>query len=164
MTIQEAYDKLPEYLEGGLSVAEREALAELLRSDRDLAVAAELSLELDMAFKTQEWIDPSPGFTWMVLGHAGLVHLKQQPVWVTAWERAKTWVSVSTLFLTLAVFRDTVIVLTVQFLRFLGTWLDGLAGTSLFALHPVIVLGILSPIIVGGFATCVVTGRCKVAS
>jgi hypothetical protein len=164
MTIEEALDRIPEYLEGSLSLEDRGQIDKFIAENADFAEAVAVSRELDMALATQEWIEPSAGFTWMVLGHAGLVHLKRTPVWVTAWERAKTWVSVSTLFLTLAVFRDSLINLIMQFLRICGTWLDGLAGTTMFAVHPLVVVGILSPIVVGGFATCVLTGRCKVSS
>jgi hypothetical protein len=45
-----------------------------------------------------------------------------------------------------------------------GSWLGSLTGYSLFALHPVIVLGLIAPILAGGYATCVLTGRCKLSS
>jgi hypothetical protein len=164
MTLREAYDKLPEYAEGGLSPQVRLELEQLIRQDSDFAEAARVSFELEEVFRTQEWLEPSPGFTWMVLGQAGLVRLKRPPVWSGVWERTKFWVTFATLLGTFITFQETFYDWGAMALKDIGGWLDSLVGTTVFAVHPIIILGLFAPLLAGGFATCVVTGRCKVSS
>jgi hypothetical protein len=161
MTIQEAYDKLPEYLEGGLTPDERGIFEVLLKRDSGLAAAAKLSNDLEGLLKTQEWVEPSAGFTWIVLGRAGLVHLKRAPLFGTVWDRVKAGVSLANLVVLLSVFWNSIASIGMKLIEHIGLWLDGALGLRVFATHPMVMIGVFAPIVVGGITTCLVTGRCR---
>jgi len=161
MTLQDAYNNLPEYLAGGLTPEQRTDIAALLRENEDFMLAMRMEQIIDEEFSSEQWHEPSAGFTWTVLGRAGMVHLKTTPVWVTAWENAKAWISVvsAALILTmLLVLRGSEVKDgLIAVLEAVGSRLDAVTGLTLFSLHPLIVLGMLGPIIGGGLATVVLT-------
>jgi hypothetical protein len=168
MTLQNAFDKLPEYAEGGLSALEREEMARLIRENSDLAAAFQMEQDLEREFRSQPWLEPSSGFTWIVLGRAGLVHLKRTPVWVTAWERTKSWISFAAglliLVLTLVSYGRTLWAELGIILEQLGMRVDAMTGITLFALHPLVLLVLIAPLMAGGLATCVLVGRTRLTS
>jgi len=60
VTIEEAYRKLPEYLEGGLPPRDREDIERWLLEDPELLMARDISLRLESSLHAQPWIKPSP--------------------------------------------------------------------------------------------------------
>jgi hypothetical protein len=168
MTTQDAFDKLSEYLAGGLPEHERAEMALLIRDNSELAAAARIEQDLEQEFRAQQWLEPSPGFTWIVLGRAGLVHLKRTPVWVTAWERTKSWISFAAglliLILTFITYGRTLWAELGVMLEQLGTRVDAVTGITLFALHPLVLLVLIAPLMTGGIATCVLVGRTRLTS
>jgi hypothetical protein len=159
MTVEEAFDKLSEYLDGGLSPNERLEIEGLMRSNSDLFHAMRVEQELEEVLKGQVWMDPSPGFTWNVLGRAGMVHLKRVPLAVRAWEASKIWVSAAATILVVVLHRKLLAEWGMSLLGSAGNFLGNLTGSSFFVVHPIVILTLFAPILVAGFATYVLTHR-----
>jgi hypothetical protein len=159
MTLEEAFEKLSEYLDGGMNPNERLEMDRLLRSNSDLFHAMRVEKELDELLRGQSWIEPSPGFTWNVLGRAGMVHLKRVPLAIRAWEASKVWVSAAAVISVVILHRRVLAGWGESTLASVGDWLGDVTGYAIFALHPVVVLSLFAPILVGGFATYVLANR-----
>jgi len=164
MRLEEAYRKLPEYLDGGLSAAERSEMELLLRDQPELQDALALSEQLEESLRDHRWLVPSPDFTVNVLSHIEAAPESASPGWLVMWERAKMVLSAAALLVTLILYGKTLFLWSNDILSGAGNWLEILTGYSLFALHPVIILGLLAPLLAGGYATCVLTGRCKLSA
>jgi anti-sigma factor RsiW len=166
MRIDDAYRKLPEYLDGGLSGDERAEFERLFNEYPELHAARDLSERLDASLRAQEWIAPSPEFTRKVLLRVELEAGPQMPAPMSAgwWEIARVVMSVGALLLILILNGAKMLMWASDGLADAGAWVGSMTGMSLPVLHPVIVLGLIAPLLAGGYATCVLTGRCRLSS
>jgi hypothetical protein len=162
--LNEAYRKLPEYLDGGLLPHEREEMEALLGRNPDLREALRVSLALEAALKKQPWLSPSPKFVRTVLKHA----LADVPPAVTGWQQAWEWLTAglswATLALILVLARQPLANWGMTALGDTGAWVGSLTGLTIFALHPLLVLGLVAPIVAGGVAGCALSGRFRWSS
>jgi negative regulator of sigma E activity len=164
MTAKDAQEKLFEYLDGGLAPDERDQIAELLQDDPQLRQCWQATQALEGVLHEQAWIRPGPGFTSHVLALAACHRRKVQPFWVRAWEPAKVAVSAATLGVMLVLQGQSLTGWVSRLLENAGQWVDGATGITLFAVHPVVLLGLVAPLLAGGYATCVLAGRCRLSS
>ena len=164
MNTDQAYEKLSEYLDGGLSPGERSEIQQLLRSDAGLAAAFRVSQDIEMALRGEVWVEPSSDFTRRILKKAGLRRAVRTPTWARTWEPAKIWVSLVMLVILGSWHGKTLFASAAAFLGRAGLWLDGLMGIALFSVHPAVILAFLAPLAAAGFAACVLIGRCRISS
>jgi len=164
MTRDDAYRKLPEYIEGDLPEEESRELEELLGVDAEFAQAFQVSQQMEGCLRRQEWLEPSAMFTQTVLARARVYAARPEPSWVRMWEPTKMAVSFFTVGLLLAVSGQTLWRMVMDSLRQAGTWLDTLIGITLFAVNPLVLLTLIVPVVAVGWATCVATGRCRAVS
>ncbi|MFZ5433857.1 MAG: hypothetical protein ACOZB3_08805 [Calditrichota bacterium] len=164
MTLEDAYRKLPEYEDGGLSPVERQEIERLIEEDAAFKQAWQTGNQISSLLSEQTWIEPSAAFTRTVLLRALTEAPRPLPGWVRMWEPTKIGVSFFTVGLMLALSGQTLLKMGFKALQQLGVWLDLLTGTRVFELNPLIVLAIVLPVAVGGWATCVIMGRCRVMS
>jgi len=162
MTLTEAYEKLTEYADGGLETQQRREMDELIASNPGLSKAYDLTRLLNVHFEEQIWIEPSANFVRRVVTRALVEAPRPLPAWLRMWEPTKIGVSFFTVGLLLALSGQTLVQMGMEGLRRMGVWLDVLTGSRVFELNPMIVLALVLPVLVGGWATCVVTGRCRV--
>ena len=164
MNIQVAYDKLQEYAEGGLEPVERADLERLLQEQPELREALQVCTQLDRSLRGQEWIQPSADFTRLVMMKVEAPLIPNAPVIGSRWERVKVAVSVAALLVMLAFYGKSMAGLCGSMLSDTGNLVGTFTGLSLFAMHPIVLLGLLAPVLAGGYATCVLTGRCRLSS
>ncbi|MBU1982836.1 hypothetical protein KJ815_00345, partial [bacterium] len=72
MRLEEAYRKLPEFMDGGLPDVERREMERLLDQEPALAQAFHVSQQIDDCLTRQPWLEPSPLFVQKVLAHTEL--------------------------------------------------------------------------------------------
>jgi anti-sigma factor RsiW len=161
MKIDDAYEKLSEYLDGGLNPNERLEIERLIRSNSEFFHAFRIQQEIEDTLRGHTWIEPSQGFTWNVLGRAGMVHLKRVPLAVRAWEASKIWVSAAASILVIILHRELLVSWGSTVLSQVGNWLGEVTGSSFFELHPMVILSLFAPVLVGVFATYVLTSRSR---
>ena len=161
MTLDDAFEKLSEYLDGGLSPNERVDMERLLRSNSDLFHAMRVEEELNDVLRGQSWIEPSTGFTWHVLAKAGMVHLKRVPLAIRVWEASKVWVSAGAIILVMILHRKLLASWGNGVLTQIGDWLGNVTGAPFFALHPAVILSLFAPVLVIGVATYVLNHRSR---
>ncbi|HEY3294711.1 MAG TPA: hypothetical protein VGL38_04700 [bacterium] len=164
MKIEDAYRRLPDYLDGGLTGAERTEFERLLTEQPELLETVQVSQRLDSALRGQPWLVPSPHFTRDILLRIEPAPSVAVSAWPVAWERAKLVLSAAALVIMVLFYGRTILLWSNDLLSGAGTWVQSLTGFSLFALHPVLILGLIAPLLAGGLATCVLTGRCRLSS
>jgi anti-sigma factor RsiW len=164
MRIDDAYRKLPEYMDGGLSPAERAEMERLIASDSKLREALIISENMEQTLRTQLWLETPPEFTHKLMAQIGAMPVTAESESVSVWEHVKMALSAAALVAMIVFYGKALMLWSSELLSGAGSWLGSLTGYSLFALHPVIVLGLIAPILAGGYATCVLTGRCKLSS
>ena len=164
MRIEDAYQKLPEYIDGGLSAAERAEIERLLDTERELAEARDVSLRLDASLRDQSWITPSQDFTRNIMYQIEL-ESKPRVRWFTGWwETARVVLSAAALMAILIVRGTAMAEWVGKSLAQAGVWVGSTTGYAFFAIHPVILIGLAAPLVAGGYATCVLTGRCRLSA
>ncbi len=164
MKIEDAYRQLPEYMEGGLFPEERTEMERLIRENPELHCAFVMSERLESGLRDQPWLEASPYFTRDVLMRIRRAPASGEARWLVTWERAKVMLSAAALLVMLAFYGNALFVWSGNLLSQAGGYLHTVTGYSLFAVHPVIVLGLIAPLLAGGYATCVLSGRCKLTS
>ena len=164
MKKSEALQKLPEYLADGLDAADRLAIEKLVREDSEFADAFHLSERIEAFLGGQNWLAPSSTFTRNVLSRALTEAPRPLPAWVRMWEPTKIGVSFFTVGLLLALSGKTLLSMGTNALHHSALWLDMITGSRVFELNPLFVLAIVLPVAVGGWATCIILGRCRVMS
>ncbi len=87
-----------------------------------------------------------------------------ETVRIPVWERIRTVLSLAALLPLLILYGRSALQWTMMQLQTTGNWLDSLTGYTLFGLHPIIVLALFAPLLAGGLATCVLSGRCRLSS
>jgi anti-sigma factor RsiW len=164
MILDDAYRRLPEYLDGGLLPHEREEIERLFGTNPELRHALRTSLALEAMLRRQPWLTPSPKFAKMVVKRALAEMPPRVTTWEQAWERIRAGLSVGALALILVFAHHPLAGWGMAALNGAGAWLGGLTGLTVFVLHPVAVLGVLAPVAAGGVLGCVLSGRCRFSS
>ena len=164
MTLADAYHKLPEYLDGGLLPHEREEIEKLIGETPRFREALRISLMLEAGLRQQPWLEPSPKFARNVVKRAMAEMPPQVNAWEQSWERVRIGLSLCTFALVLIFARHPISDWSMQVLGDAGYWLGNITGLTVFALHPMIVLGIVAPVVAGGLAGCFLSGRCRFTS
>lgn len=164
MTLDDAYRKLPEYLDGGLLPHERDEMEKLFSVNEQLKDALRTSMMLESALQQQTWIRPKPDFVRLVVKQAIRELPPQISAWDQNWDRIRTGLSILTLGLILVIARNPITDWSLALLGDAGIWLGSLTGITFFALHPLSVLVVVAPAVAGGLAGCVFSGRCKFTS
>jgi hypothetical protein len=161
MILDDVYRKLPEYLDGGLLPHEREEIERLFGRHPELREALRVSLAVEAVLRQQPWLSPSPKFAHATLKRAAAELPPAVTAWQQTWEGIRAGLSVGTLALILILAHHPLTDWGMSALGGAGTWLGSLTGLTIFALHPVAVLGLLAPVVAGGVAGCVLSGRCR---
>ena len=164
MILDDAYRRLPECLDGGLLPHEREEMEKLFGQSPVLREALRVSLALEAAFRQQPWLSPSRNFAHAVVKRAAAELPPAVTAWDQAWERIRAGLSVCALALILIFARHPLADFGMAALGGAGTWVGNLTGLTIFALHPIAVLALVAPVVAGGFAGCVLSGRCRLSS
>jgi anti-sigma factor RsiW len=163
MTRDDVMNKLPEYLADEVSPTERSEIKSWLATDPELQRMFQFSQRLDVVLSQSTWLVPAPDFTAQVMAQLEPVVVPESAS-LHIWERIRTWLSLAALLPLLIFYGPTAFRWTLLQLQHAGNWLDSLTGYTLFALHPAVVLGLFAPLIAGVFATCVLSGRCRLSS
>ncbi|RPH96380.1 hypothetical protein EHM69_01565 [candidate division KSB1 bacterium] len=162
MTSEEVYRKLPEYLEGGLWPAERAEIEKICNENEELRRALQVSSLIDASLTQQTWLEPSPDFTKSVISRVQEYQcVESVPLWVRIWDRSRVWISVATLLIVMAFSWDVVSGWGLRVLSDAGVWLRDVTGFAIFTVHPIIILGLIIPLIAGGVTTYVLTSRSR---
>lgn len=161
MILEDAYRKLPEYLDGGLLPHEREEMEKLFGQSPALREALRVSLALEAALRQQPQLSPSPRFARAVLKRAVAELPPAVTPWQQTWERLRAGLSLGTVTLILVLARHPIADWGKTALGDAGAWVGSLTGLTIFALHPVAVLGLVAPVVAGGLAGCILSGRCR---
>jgi anti-sigma factor RsiW len=164
MIPDDAYRKLPEYLDGGLLPHEREEIEKLFGTSPELRKALRTSIALEAMLRGQAWLQPPPKFAKSVLKRALAEVPPRVTAWEQRWERIRAGLSVGTLALLLVFAHHPLAGWGKAALNGAGVWLGSLTGLTVFALHPVAVLGVLAPAVAGGVVGCILSGRCRLSS
>jgi len=164
MILDDAYRRLPEYLDGGLLPHEREEMEKLFGQSPALREALRVSLAMEAALRQQPWLSPSRNFAHAVVKHAAAELPPAVTTWDQAWERIRAGLSVCALALILIFARHPLADWGMAALGGAGTWVGNLTGLTIFALHPMAVLALVAPVVAGGVAGCVLSGRCRLSS
>jgi hypothetical protein len=161
MNHEDALRKLPEYTDGGLSSEERQAISEMISVDAELREAFQVGERLESLLRGQSWLEPSPNFTPQLLSKISVATVPRKTFWLRYWEPVATWVPAAAVILMLVLHGSSLASWTFNLLSLAGIRLDGWTGLTVFALHPAILIGLMAPVLAGGLATCVLTGRCR---
>jgi anti-sigma factor RsiW len=153
--------RLSVYQDGELSAEEAAEFERILATDPDLRQVASEFDRLAEIVRDELWITPSPAFTLRVVEAVESSMDSPLPAKVRRWEKAKGYLSVAAMLLVLVLHGGLLAGWFIRLLAQSGAWLGGVTGIPLFALHPVIILGLIAPVLAGGYATCVLTGRCR---
>lgn len=164
MNLEDAYRKLPEYLDGGLLPFERDEIEKYINEIPQFREVLRISLMLETELRNQPWIEPSPRFSRNVVKKALAEVPPRVNYWDHAWERVRVGLSLSALAMILIIARHPIADWSMQVLGDAGVWLGSVTGLTIFALHPIIILGIIAPVVAGGLAGCILSGRCRFTS
>jgi hypothetical protein len=159
--LEDAYRKLPEYLDGGLLPHEREEIESLFGRYPELREALRVSLVLEAALRQQPQLSPSPKFARTVLKRAAAELPPAVTPWQQTWERLRAGLSLGTVVLILVLARHPIADWGMATLGNAVAWVGSLTGLTIFALHPIAVLGLVAPVVAGGLAGCILSGRCR---
>jgi hypothetical protein len=163
MTFDDACDRLPDYLAGELAPSDRVEFELCLAQDSELQKMLQFSQRLEGVLQGSEWLTPSADFTLRVMAEIATAP-QETAITIPVWERVRTWLSLAALLPLLILYGRPAFHWTLLQLQYTGNYLDSLTGYTLFGLHPVVVLGLFAPLLAGGFATCVLSDRCRLSS
>ena len=148
MTTEEAYEKLAEYVDGGLTVSERRELEDFASADRDFSEAIILCRTVNRALETQADLTPRVDFTLSVLKKCGIVDEQVEPKrrrMLNLLEiRAPGLALAAALIFGARALWDTI----TSICGTLGGVIGGVTGLSVFTTHPLVVLGLAAPVMV----------------
>jgi len=165
MIRKEALNKLPEYLDGGLSPRERTELEAIMSADLELQSAARELHQIDSLLTTQVRIEPGPEFTNLVMHRVTMLSSPCVETRRARWtDRVLTATPFAAAVGVLGYHARTLGGLALEYLKDAGMWLNATTGWSVFATYPVVILGLIAPLMAGAVASCALSGRCKLTS
>jgi anti-sigma factor RsiW len=147
MKIDQVYDKLAEYVDGGLTVAERRELEAFAAEDCDFAEAIILCRTVNRALETQAELTPRVDFTLRVLKRCGIVEEQVETPRRRMLNLLETWAPGLALAAALAVGAHPLWETVISLCTTLGEVITGLTGLTVFSTHPVFVLGLAAPVL-----------------
>lgn len=145
VTVKDALEKLPEYVEGGLTSSERTELEQLISCTPELAEARDNLLLINRMLCEQDWLAPSVSFTSSVLTRARgeLKPARREVVLVDVFAGLAPYLA---LILTFLFYGHTVWGWMNGLILRVAGWLDHITGLGIFEAYPVILLGVLLPV------------------
>jgi hypothetical protein len=125
--------------------------------------------QLDSMLSSQRWIEPSADFTHNVMQRISVERAMQAAPAIETrrarWtERLLTATPIAATFGVLGYHSRTLGTFALEYLRDIGMWLNATTGLSLFGSYPVLILGVVAPLMAGAVASCALSGRCKLTS
>ncbi len=125
--------------------------------------------KLESLLTTQRWIEPSPDFTANVMHHVAMERARQTSPRVetrrAAWtDRLLTATPIAAVVGVLGYHSRTLGTLALEYLKDAGLWLNATTGWSVFATNPMVILGLVAPLMAGAVASCALSGRCRLTS
>ncbi len=159
MTQEQAYDKLSEYIDGGLTPDERRELEFYASTDSDFADAIILCRTMNCALEDLDELTPRLDFTVRVLHKAGIID--QLPVEVPKrWsETAERWAPVVAVLGAVSIGASALWDTLYEFARKLGGVVTDLTGVTVFASSPTLVMSLCIPVIAAVVVGMSLSGR-----
>ena len=132
--------------------------------------------QLESMLRAQAWIEPGADFTQNVMQRVALERALQSerampsgPALRVArrarWtERMLTATPIAAVVGVMGYHGRTIGAVGMAYLKDIGMWLEGTTGVAAFANYPVLILGVVAPILAGAVASCALSGRCRLTS
>jgi hypothetical protein len=125
--------------------------------------------QLESLLTTQNWIEPSANFTQLVMHRVSLEPVLQAAPAVESrrakWaDRVLTATPFAAVAGVLGYHSRTLGTLAINYLNDAGVWLNTTTGWAIFGSYPVMIFGIVAPLMAGAVASCALSGRCRLTS
>ncbi|MBI5059617.1 hypothetical protein HZB60_07560 [candidate division KSB1 bacterium] len=159
MTTEQAYDKLAEYVDGGLTVAERREVEGFAAIDEDFAEAIILCRTVNRALETQQELTPRVDFTLNVLKKCGIVEDLVETPRRRMLNLLEMWAPGLALAAALVLGANALWETVVSVCSTLGGVIGGVTGWTVFSNHPMAVLGLVAPVMVVVVVATMVSDR-----
>jgi anti-sigma factor RsiW len=169
MKKNDVFGNIEAYLDGVLSSSERLEFETRAGSDPKLSAALSRARQLEGLLAGQAWLAVSDDFTRTVMARSGLslsIESELAPIsrrdlvidWIQGLAPAVVLVSFAIMF------GKTLFLQSMGLLQKCAAALDMATGSQVFGSHPLIIVGVVAPLIGIAIITATVTGRLRLAS